>query len=747
MIGAASSKRLFSGKKSRKKRRKRGRIPGILEEGSFGRWSLGVAVFAASVLVISWRGVPIRIPTVGRISERDVIATCDFAFPDRARTEGEREAAVNRQPVAYRVDGSIPAEKIARLEDLLRRFSPPGPPPRAAVPGVVFSHPSRVLARLGSACSPPDLAEQAVVILAEAYHKGILASDVKNTLLNTRQENILVGDRSAGTEVRSRIADHPDEGAARRRAAAALQDVFPASGPFAGEIVSLLIGPNLVFDPEKTAELRDAARRSVPTVMTDVFRGDKIIRQGEEVRPLHIQKLRAYLDEFYRIQPPISFLRYTLGIALLLILLYLVTASFLHRYHRAVLRSNSRLLLISTIVILVLVFSRGLRQAAWVLPPGLMEAVRFLSPAAFGAILLALLIGVRLALFFTVILSFQAALIQGGGEAYLLVGIIGGMTAVLGLRFARRRRDLFRAGALSAGAGILAIAALGLAEQAPPGLIAAQTLGAGGAGILSALVALVALGLFEPLFRISSNIGLLELSDLNHPLLRTLMVLAPGTYHHSLMVANLAEGAAEAAGGNPLLARVSSYFHDIGKTVKPEYFSENEAPGASRHDDLSPSLSSLILIAHVKEGAALARRHKLDRRIVAIIEQHHGTGLISYFYDRAERALQLNFKLLEKEFRYPGPKPRDREAAIVMLADAAEAASVALERRTPARLRALVREIIQQRFTDGQLDECDLTMTHLKKIEEAFVRILSARYHTRVKYPEANGKKSKSRQR
>lgn len=552
-------------------------------------------------------------------------------------------------------------------------------------------------------------------------------------------------DRAAKTEIRSHLAGHPSEDIARQRTATALQELFPAAGPFGEDIISPLIEPNLVFDPEKTADLRESARRSIPTVMTEVARGEKIIRQGEEVRPLHIQKLRSYQEELYRIQPPISFLYYTLGIGLLILLLYLVTFCFLHRYHRAVLRSNSRLLLIATVIVLVLLFSRGLRQVAWVLPPGLMESVRFLSPVAFGALLLALLIGVRMALFFTVILSFQTALIQGGGEGYLLVGIIGGMTAVFTLNFARRRRDLFRAGGLSAGAGALAITALGLAEGAPPALIANQAGGAAGAGILSALVALVALGIFEPLFRISSNIGLLELSDLNHPLLKTLMIRAPGTYHHSLMVSTLAEGAAEVTGANPLLARVSSYFHDIGKTVKPEYFSENEPPGVSRHDDLIPSMSSLILIAHVKEGVALARRHKLDRRIVEIIEQHHGTGLISYFYDRAERSLQLNFNLLEKEFRYPGPRPRNREAAIVMLADAVEASSVALDRPTPVRLEALVKNIIAQRFSDGQLDECDLTMTHLKKIEKTFIRILSARYHTRVKYPEGNGKKIKPR--
>ncbi|MDP8236095.1 MAG: HDIG domain-containing protein [Candidatus Erginobacter occultus] len=740
-------KRGFSrrpGRKIKRKRREGGKITRVLEEGIIGRWILGAAIFWVSVLVISWRGMPIRLPTVGSLSERDVIATTDFSYPDRLRTEGEREAAVNRQPVAYRIDRSIPDEKISRARETVRRLAfpesslPPGPT------GLVFAAPARTLSSLFGVLYPPGRVEQVSAIIESAYRPGILAADIKKTLLNTRQEEIVVYDREGRTEILSSLAGHPSEESARSRAAAELREILPdAAGDFPEYMAAALIEANLVFDPEKTAELRNAARLSVPTVMTGVARGEKIIRQGEEVRPRHIQKLRSYQEALYRIQPPISLLYYTLGIGAVVLLLYLVAFFFLRRYHRAVLKSNSRLLLIATVIVLVLVFSRGLRQVAWILPPGLMESVRFLSPVAFGALLLALLIGVRLALFFTIILSFQTALIQGGGEGYLLVGMIGGMAAVLALNFARRRRDLFRAGGLAAGAGALAIAALGLAEGTAPGVLVSQAAGAAGSGILSALVALVALGVFEPLFRISSNIGLLELSDLNHPLLKTLMIRAPGTYHHSLMVATLAEGAAEAASANPLLARVSSYFHDIGKTVKPEYFSENEPPGISRHDDLIPSMSSLILIAHVKEGVALARRHKLDRRITAIIEQHHGTGLISYFYDRAERSLQLNFRLLEKEFRYPGPRPRTREAAIVMLADAVEAASVALDRPTPVRLEALVREIIGQRFTDGQLDECDLTLTHLKKIEETLIRILSARYHTRVKYPEGNGKKNR----
>lgn len=738
-------KNLFSGKKGRKKKRKRAggrKINRALEEGLIGRWLIGLFVFLASVAVISWRGMPIRIPSVGQISERDVVATTDFSFPDRARTEGEREAAVNRQPFAYRVDRSVLEKKSSLVGNFFHRISPPGDPPRFSFPGFAFAAPGRVLNGLGNSLFPPFLEEKVLAVLEEVYRPGVLSAEIKKTLLNTRQEEIVVVGREERGEDRVSLAGSPSEDTARRKAAAALRALLPAAAPVMDDLSVYLVEPNLVFDPERSGELRESARRSVATIMTGVARGEKIIRQGEEVRPQHIQKLRSYQEELYRIQPPISFIYYTLGIGFLILLFYLVAFFFLRRYHRAVLKSNSRLLLIATVVIIVLIFSRGLRQLAWYLPPGLMEAVRYLSPVAFGALLLALLIGVRLALFFTVILSLQTALIQGGGEGYLLVGIIGGMAAVLGLGFARRRRDLFRAGGLAAGAGALAIAALGLAEGTAPPVAANQAAGAAGAGILSALTALVALGVFEPLFRIASNIGLLELSDLNHPLLKTLMFRAPGTYHHSLMVANLAEGAAQAVSANPLLARVGSYFHDIGKTVKPEYFSENEPPGGSRHDSLIPSMSSLILIAHVKEGVALARRHKLDRRITAIIEQHHGTGLISYFYDRAERSLQLNFNLLEKEFRYPGPRPRTREAAIVMLSDAVEAASVALDRPTPVRLEALVRDIIHERFSDGQFDECDLTLTHLKKIELTLNRILAARYHSRVKYPQGNGKKS-----
>jgi len=247
---------------------------------------------------------------------------------------------------------------------------------------------------------------------------------------------------------------------------------------------------------------------------------------------------------------------------------------------------------------------------------------------------------------------------------------------------------------------------------------------------------------FEWAFKIPTNVTLVELTDSNHPLLKRMIMEAPGTYYHSLMVGNLAESAAEAVGANPLVARVGSYFHDIGKLKKPLYFSENEAFGKSKHDTLNPSMSHLIILSHVKDGVDLACKHKLNKVLIDIIKQHHGTSLDYYFYRRAGEVNGDGLTVDEKEFRYPGPRPQSRETAMIMLADSVEAASRSLEKPTTAKIRAVVRNIIRMKFEDGQLDECDLTLKDLHKTEEVFNRILLNTLHQRVKYPE-EGKENK----
>ena len=240
----------------------------------------------------------------------------------------------------------------------------------------------------------------------------------------------------------------------------------------------------------------------------------------------------------------------------------------------------------------------------------------------------------------------------------------------------------------------------------------------------------------EQWFEIQTDISLLELSDANHPLLRELVQRAPGTYNHSLNVASMAEAAAESVGANGLLCRVGGYFHDIGKMRKPDYFIENQSGKANPHDDLVPSMSTLVIIAHVKDGAEMARNHRLPQRIVDLIEQHHGTTMVEYFYRQAVKLCEEGGQVEESDFRYPGQKPQTLEAAVMMIADAVESASRSLKDPAPARLETLVREIIKKRLDDDQFDECPITMEQLSIVEQSLIKSLNATHHARVQYPE-----------
>jgi hypothetical protein len=259
-------------------------------------------------------------------------------------------------------------------------------------------------------------------------------------------------------------------------------------------------------------------------------------------------------------------------------------------------------------------------------------------------------------------------------------------------------------------------------------------------GFISGIIVAGILPIFEYLFKVVTNISLLELSDFNHPLLRLMILKAPGTYHHSLVVGNLAEQACEAVvGANSLLARVGAYYHDIGKIEKAEYFSENQNPALSKHDELAPSMSKLVITNHVKEGVELARKYRLNQKIIDFIQQHHGTSIVYYFYRRAlesaEQEQQVE-EVQEEGFRYFGPKPGTKETAIVLLADSVEAACRSIKTPTHSKVEEVVHKVINNKFIDGQLDECDLTLRDLERISSVFVRILDSIYHTRVTYPE-----------
>jgi len=255
-------------------------------------------------------------------------------------------------------------------------------------------------------------------------------------------------------------------------------------------------------------------------------------------------------------------------------------------------------------------------------------------------------------------------------------------------------------------------------------------------GCICGIVVSGILPIFEYLFERITNISLLELSDFNNPLLREMIMNAPGTYHHSLIVGNLAEAASESIGADALLSRIGAYYHDIGKIKKPMYFIENQLPAKTYYEELSPSLSKLIIINHVKEGVELAKKYRLNKQIIDFISQHHGTSLVYYFYLKALENIEREDKFDDETFRYPGPKPKTKETAIVLLADSVEAASRTMRDPTPAKITDLVHRIINNKFIDGQLDECELTLKDLEKIAEVFIKILISMYHARITYPE-----------
>jgi len=420
-------------------------------------------------------------------------------------------------------------------------------------------------------------------------------------------------------------------------------------------------------------------------------------------------------------------------------------------------RRHSRLLLFYLVILMNLFLTKlvGIYFQDWSLHLA-SPLAPYLVPAAFAPMLLTVLAGTGpgiLAAMFTPI--FSAILLPMHFSNLMLVGVTTGLMSVVLCRNVRKRGHLIRAGAYVGLAGLLCSVGMGIAgmtQQDELRVIAQQIVCAAIVGLGTGILANMLLPVFEAFFQITTHLSWLEMADLNHSLLQRLTMEAPGTYHHSLVVANLSESAASAIGANPLQCRVCAYFHDIGKLVKPEYFSENQQGEDSPHNELEPSMSALIISSHVKEGVDLALKHKLPKPIVDAIREHHGTTLVSFFHARAlqwhrdaiEGGKIMNMSLREGDvpevseqtFRYAGPKPHTRETAILMLSDCVEGASRSLDKPTPQRIEEMVQSIIYQKLEDGQLDECPISMMELKRVAEKLVFTLKTMMHSRIAYPK-----------
>lgn len=437
---------------------------------------------------------------------------------------------------------------------------------------------------------------------------------------------------------------------------------------------------------------------------------------------------------------PGSSATYSVGLFLAIALLLIILHKDLERYRPDFVKNGRNLLLIGTLLLLNILLGR----IFYLLLEGFASGIDFLHhdaviyglPLATGAMLAALLVDVHVAIVIATLTSLSAS-IWLKDYSFALYTFVGSITGAFMVIQCKKRSAVLRGGLFVS----LASLSSGLAVVLLKGSIA-SALGystlifslINGVAVVSMVS--VALPLFENTFKITTDIRLLELLDLNQPLLRNLLLQAPGTYHHSIIVGNLSEAAAEAVGANPLLARVSSYYHDIGKVKMPDYFIENQQSIDNRHEKLSTTMSSLIITSHVKEGVELARSQNLPEPILDIIREHHGTALMTYFYEKAKSHHEPGTPpVSEDDYRYPGPKPQSRVSALVMLADAVEAASRVLTDPTPARISALVEKITNRIFLDGQLDDCELTLKDLQKIKEHFTFILTSIFHKRIDYP------------
>ncbi|MGM0369688.1 MAG: HD family phosphohydrolase [Bacillota bacterium] len=489
-----------------------------------------------------------------------------------------------------------------------------------------------------------------------------------------------------------------------------------------------LMEPNLLYDQQKTEKKKNLAKESIDLeqVTKTIHKGEIIIRHGRVVTAEDIEKLEAV----GLLSPKNNYLN-IVGYIIIILILALLTVMYILQYQPQMVEDNGIIALLGLLPIIILLMA----NIAKYLP---LDNPGFLVPVAACSIMIAVLLDTDLAVLFTVVLSFMVGLITNGGIAGIAVIIVSGLTGIYSVSELSQRTDLVRAGFIVGGVSSLAIFGFMLIDSSFDWIQILKIVPLGMLnGVIVAIVTNGFLPYVENIFGITSPVKLLELSNPNHPLLKKLLLEAPGTYHHSVIVGNLAEAAADTIGADSLLARVGAYYHDIGKTKRAYFFTENQIGSENPHDNLSPNLSTLIITSHVKDGVELAQEYKLPSDVIDIIRQHHGTSLVSFFYQEAVHDDKYK-RVDEDEFRYDGPKPKSKEAALIMLADMVEAAirSNPTAQSNPGKLEKLVRDLIKQKLDTGQLDRSDLTLNNLDNIAESFVDILKGIFHNRIEYPD-----------
>jgi hypothetical protein len=673
----------------------------------------------------------------GNIATSDFRATQDYLIEDRALTEQRRKEAGNNAPVIYNLNDRVPTYIIDKLGQALTAVRTE----RAAkqtksnddwrkilVPVLDTELSDADILLLTRVKSDKELLSTCSRLLSELYQRKIVL-DSKVFITDSKRGIEILDNSGRLVGAGDASVTHTEIATARKIAAEWEFSGLPSVSDNSrfSAIISRILLPNLFYNREASESRGKSAMDSVRPIMFKVQKGEMIARVGERISSEQAHKLNTIFGR----QNDGSRLFSSVGIFFLIAVLFYFPYRFACKNIRKFNPTNKDTLIIA----LMIVGSFFVFKSAFLITHSIgavypaIDPVNYfyLFPFAVTAMIVRIFINSEVALVCCAILAPLLGIMFESNMMVVIYAMLGGIVGAHGVRHCTSRSTIYAAG--------LKVSVVNLAmalsfQTFSNSFFTMQTvyiaLFALASGILSAGFVSAFIPAIETLFQYTTDIKLLELANLNTPILRELMVKAPGTYHHSVIVGNLVEAAAESINANPLLARVAAYYHDIGKASKPLYFIENQGGEENRHDKLTPSMSALILISHIKEGAELAREKHLGQPIIDIIRQHHGTALIKFFYERAKNQATAGGQTIEeKDFRYPGPKPQTREAGIVMLADCVEAASRTLVNPTPDRIQGMVQKLINNIFIDGQLDECELTLKNLHEIAKSFNRVLN----------------------
>ena len=743
----------------------------LIESSDSVRWALLIAVtIIFTILLYPNLVIEKHSYKLGDVVTRDIKAAKNFLIEDKDATEASRKQAVENVLTVYDHDVNISTktdQRIKKAFDELRATletilsidnlkksetsSSGNEEKKLIIHNLIWQKKADFEERVGISVSDADykileleafsseISNLISGILAEIYDNGVVAN--KEMLLKETDRGIILSDIKTKNEMLVYNLKHfygLDQAKTMVKVIGnpILQNKTPDLRNLIVDFAQKLIQPNITLNRSETEKRKKEAYSEVKPIFYKIKAGEMLLREGERVTKDQLLKLKIYQEGLKNEKVLTNCIGSALFILCILMIIYALCI-----HNRPHLNNTKNLLFLASVLItffFISSISESLADSVSHYTPFSISAdsISYGIPLAAGAMTTCLFLGIELAIPIAMLIAIGTAVIFKNRFDIFIYFLLNGLMAAYWMQNCRERKVFIKAGLKLGLLNVILVTVINV-------YIGGSTFfklmwdwgfafsGGVGAGIVTAGIA----PLVEIAYDYTTDIKLLELANLDQPILRRLMLEAPGTYHHSVIVGTMVEAAASEIGANPSLAKVCGYFHDIGKIKKPLYFIENQADGVNRHDKLAPSMSSLILIAHIKDGVEIAKQNKLGHDIIETIRQSHGTSLISYFYDKAKQ-LKGEDGVNVDDFRYPGPKPQTREAGLVMLADAVEAASRTLSNPTPARILGLVQNLINKIFSDGQLDNCELTLKDLHNIAKSFNKILNGIYHHRIEYPE-----------